>query len=94
MFFTDAEFKKFLYRQRRSGGGVRLFLNFLCTFETHRCFNFSCKVSWKILFADTAFNFSVVKSLFCILCCSVYAKSNAILDVQTAAPRSIRLVAI
>ena len=51
------------------GGGaeeeVVLFLNFLCTFETHNWFNFSCKVSWRIRFADTAFaSFSIVKSLF------------------------------
>jgi len=44
---------------------VVLFLNFLCTFETHNWFNFSCKVSWRIRFADTAFtSFSIVKSLF------------------------------
>ena len=38
-------------------GGVEeevvFFLNFLCKFETHGCFNFSCKVSWRIRFADT-----------------------------------------
>jgi len=63
MFFADAEFKKFLCQWR---GRRRLFFffNFLCTFETHDCFNFSCKVSWRIRFADTAFSFTVVKSLF------------------------------
>jgi len=39
------------------------FLKFLCTIETHGCFNFSCKVSWRIRFADTALRFSVVKTL-------------------------------
>jgi len=45
-------------------GEFVFFLDFLCTFETHGCFNFSCKVSWRICFADTALSFSVVKSLF------------------------------
>ena len=40
------------------------FLNFLCTFVTHDCLNFSWKVSWRIRFPDTASTFSVVKSLF------------------------------
>jgi len=31
------------------------FLNFLCKFETHDCFNFSCKASWRVRFADIAF---------------------------------------
>jgi len=48
-------------------GGGRFFLNFLSTFETHDCFNFSCKVSWRIRFADTVFSFSMVKSLFLYL---------------------------
>ena len=37
------------------GGAVEdfvFFLNFLCTCETHHCFNFSYKFSWKIHFAD------------------------------------------
>ena len=59
LFIADAESKKFLCRRRRRS----FFLNFLCTFETHDCFNFSCKVSWRIRFADTAFSFSMVKSL-------------------------------
>ena len=51
---------------------VVLFLNFLCTFETHDCFNFSCKVSWRIRFADIAFSaFLWSKVCFCISCCSI-----------------------
>jgi len=34
------------------------------------------------------------KVCFCISCCSVYAKSNTILDIQTEAPRPTRLVAL
>jgi len=76
-------------RLRRSGRGDRFFLNFLCTVKTHDCFNFSCKVLWRIRFADTAFSFSMVKSLFLHLVllnvCKIF------LVIQTEAPRTIEL---
>jgi len=34
------------------------------------------------------------KVCFCISCCSVYTKSNTILDIQTEAPRPTPLVAL
>jgi len=34
------------------------------------------------------------KVWFCISCCSMYTKSNTILDIQTEAPRPTRLVAL
>jgi len=86
MFFGNAESKKFLYWRRRRKSSF-LFHNFLCTFKTRPCFNFSCKVSWKIRFADKKLSFSVIKSLFLhlVLLSVAYAKSNTIFDVHTEA---------
>ena len=59
------------------GGGLAekefvFFLNFLCKFEPHDCFNFSCKVSWRMIrFADTALSFSMIKSLLHLALVSV-----------------------
>jgi len=63
MFIAVAKSKKFLCR--RSGGKILFFLNFLYTFETHDCFNFFAKVhGLEDSFDDTAFSFSIFKSLF------------------------------
>ena len=74
------------------GGGGHFFLTFLRTFETHGCFNFSCKFSWRTRFPDKAFSFSTVKSLFLHLVLLNVCKIKYILDIQTEAPRSTRLV--
>jgi len=86
MFFGNAESKNFLYWRRRRKSSF-LFYNFLCTFKTRRCFNFYCKVSWKIRFADKKLSFSVTKSLFLhlMLLSVAYAKSNTIFDFHTEA---------
>jgi len=92
MFFADAKSKTFLCKQRRSGG--RFFLNFPCTFKTHDCFNFFAKFhgGFALLTQHLAFLWS--KVWICISCCSMYTKSNTILDIQTEAPKPTRLDAL
>jgi len=60
-FFADADYKEFVCR--RSGGGGLFFLIFFAQLKLMIASIF-CKVSWRIRFADTAFSFSMVTSLF------------------------------
>jgi len=78
-----------------SGGGVRLFfLNFFAHLKlmVASIFLANFQVGFALLTRHWAFLWSNV--CFCISCCSVYAKSNTILDIQTEALRPTGLVAL
>ena len=90
MFFAVAESKEFLCRWRISFFFLIFFTHLKLTIAS--IFLAKFHGGFALMTHHLAFLWS--KVCFCISCCSMYAKSNTILDIQTEAPRHTRLVAL